>query len=174
MSAAIESKMKSSLLQLEEQLAERMGKQFAKMWDKAIDTFQEQLREQNDQISQRSRSEGRSRSPSEVSRKGLLAVGSRARSTSQSKGAVIASNDFGALSGAIDLSNQNKFVQSSSAKPLFGGAGAEAAARNTASAKTNQGLDHQDDASMRSKSPISSKSNLDARKSGISQEADKG
>lgn len=47
-------------------------------------------------------------------------------------------------------------------------------ARNTAPAKTNHGLDHQDDASMRSKSPISSKSHLDARKSGISQEADKG
>lgn len=41
MTAAIEAKMKSSLLQLEEQLAERMGKQFAKMWDKAIDSFQE-------------------------------------------------------------------------------------------------------------------------------------
>ena len=108
-----------------------------------------------------------------MSRKNLLGAGSRARSTSQSRGAVIAGNDFSALSGSIDLSNQNKAGQSSSAKPLFN-AGAEAGARNTAPPKPHQSLNHQDDASMRSKSQISSKSGLDARKSGISQEAEKG
>lgn len=94
-----------------------------------------------------------------------------AKSKSPSKGSHIV---VGAISStAIDLSNQNQFGKSSTTKPLFG-AGAEVSAQNPASAKTTRGLDAQDDASMRSKSPISSKSNVDARNSGISAGADKG
>jgi hypothetical protein len=39
MNKVMESKMKNSIMQMEQVLAEKMGKQFARMWEKAIDQF---------------------------------------------------------------------------------------------------------------------------------------
>lgn len=51
MNKVMESKMKNSIVQMEQVLAEKMGKQFAKMWEKAIDQFQDKLKEQGDLVS---------------------------------------------------------------------------------------------------------------------------